>query len=396
MGLSDEGLVITLVLVWVPLFVGHFFIVRRARKLVAINEGIQNSVSLVLFILVVTLYTIACTISMYAAGQDREKTRPLVTLLSEIVWLLSPVIGTLSLIRVGKKIYPESFYIIPATRRSWILCVKRAFVFGIPLCMVFAAGDQFFREIITLAIHGTVEIPVPLNVEFLQAVGHTVGYTDGSVTVNYVIGFALNLTIGPFIDLFAPVEDSVYIWKQSMVGIALYFFYAIPEEIGWTGCLYPLMVRYFSSPSNSSSRLPVLKAMTMSGLVWGLWHCPFIILKGNPAIDSLSSFVYNILFIVSCIGTRFVLVSLVWPVAANTNPQNPSGSSLLESCTITRPSLFPAIFAHASLNVWWNFYNQMYKWSEVTGWSLLIGSEYSLLAVIWQTLIALLIVKPFR
>jgi membrane protease YdiL (CAAX protease family) len=207
-----------------------------------------------------------------------------------------------------------------------------------------------------------------------------------------VIGFVWNLTIGPFVDLFAPAIDAVYVWSETGVGIAFYFLYAIPEEIGWTGCLYPMMLRYFSpTPTSLFPRYTVLKAMTMTGLVWGLWHCPYIILKWNPSIDSLSSFVYNILFLLSCIGTRFVLVSLVWPIA---NSAGVGSNLLADECTITRPSLFPAIFAHAAMNVWWNYYNLMYKWDTEPTWSILISSEYSVLAVVWQLIIGLLLVRP--
>ncbi len=105
MGLSDEGLVIVLVLMWVPLLVGHFFIVRRAMKLtrgINVTEFTRNLVALVTFILILSLYVIVCTISMFSASQDRETSRTTVTFIAELIWWFSPVIATLSVMKVSK------------------------------------------------------------------------------------------------------------------------------------------------------------------------------------------------------------------------------------------------------------------------------------------------------
>ena len=402
MGLSDEGLVIVLVLMWVPLLVGHFFIIRRAIKLTRgpnVTEFTRNLVALVTFILILSLYVIVCTISMFSASQDRETSRTTVTFIAELIWWFSPVVATMSVIRVSKNTPFKN--LIPSDRKGWILCVKRSFIFGIPLCAIFAVGDQFLRQIIAYLINQDPNVPIPVNFNFLESVGQSMGYSGYNPKISYFLGFVWNMTIGPFVNLFAPDMESVYEYGNGL-GVGLFFFYAIPEEIGWTGSLYPMMLGYFAPDSQTiGARFTVLKAMTMTGLIWGMWHCPYIVLKWNPSITTLSSFVYNILFVMSCIATRYVLISLVWPISTigmttTTTSANHQISPLTQACipSTIRPSLIPAIFAHAAMNVWWNFYNCMYLWDAVPTWSILVGSEYSVTAVIWQLIIGLLLVRP--
>ena len=405
MGLSDEGLVIVLVLMWVPLLVSHFFIVRRAMKLTRggpnVTEFTRNLVSLVAFILILSLYVIVCTISMFSASQDKETSRTTIIFIAELVWWFSPVIATLSIIKVSKN---TPFHnLIPSNREGWILCVKRSLLFGIPLCGLYAVGDQFLRQVISIIVNQDTDVPIPVNYSFLESVGTVLGYSGDNPRISYLLGFIWNISIGPFVNLFAPAMESVYEYGNGL-GLGLFFFYAIPEEIGWTGALYPMMLGYFAPDSQTiGARFTVLKAMTMTGLIWGMWHCPYIVLKWNPAINTLSSFVYNILFVLSCIATRYVLISLVWPIKTTTTTtilegRPDTGFPLTSSetcvpCTI-RPSLVPAIYAHAAMNVWWNFYNCMYVWQQVPTWSILVGSEYSVTAVLWQMIIGLLLVRP--
>ena len=377
---------------WVPLLVGHFFIVRRAMKLtrgINVTEFTRNLVALVTFILILSLYVIVCTISMFSASQDRETSRTTVTFIAELIWWFSPVIATLSVMKVSKNA-PFS-NLIPSDRKGWVLCIKRSFLFGIPLCAIFAVGDQFLRQIISYLINQDSSVPIPVDFGYLESVGASLGYSGSNSKISYFLGFVWNITIGPFVNLYAPAMESVYEYGNGL-GVGLFFFYAIPEEIGWTGTLYPMMLGYFAPDSQTiGARFTVLKAMTMTGLIWGMWHCPYIVLKWNPAITTLSSFVYNILFVMSCIATRYVLISLVWPIT--TTSQVVPISQTCIPATI-RPSLIPAIYAHAAMNVWWNFYNDMYRWDSVPTWSILIGSEYSVTAVVWQLIIGLLLVRP--
>ena len=397
MGLSDEGLFLVVTLTWIPLLIIHFFIIRRGLLIVSssgLSERNKNLVALVAFLLILFMYTIACTVTMYAAFQDRETPRPDISLAAELAWLLSPLIATLSVINFNKGLYPNCLRIIPQSKSEWKLFAKRALVFGIPLCFFFAAGDQILRQIITVAVTGDSSQPVPLNKAFLDSVGEVFGYFGENGWISGLIAFASNLSIGPLLNLFAPVSDSVIPYNNPAgTGVALYLVYAIPEEIGWTGTLYPMLINHLT-PS-FSKKLTVSLAILITGIVWGLWHCPFIILKWNPSIDVACGLLFNALFLCSCIATRAVLTSLVWPVRATEpvthlleNVEQRSTSAMIRS-----PSILPAIFAHAALNCWWSFYTCLFNWSSEPLWSLLTGSEYSLLATAWQTAIAYLIIR---
>lgn len=389
MGLSDEGLVLVLAFTWAPVIALHALIIHRIFKLRrgALSEANKNLIALVAFILVISIYTIACTVSIYAALEDKEKDRSFIALLAETVWLLSPVVGTLSATTVNSALFSTSFKIFPSGKPEWNLCLKRALLFGIPFCFVFSAGDQVLRKLITLVVTSDPNVPIPIREEFLTAVGSVFGYNGGSMWVSHILGTLANFTIGPLVDLFAPASDSVYEFGNAAgTGIALYFLYAIPEEIGWTGTLYPLLCNHFRHGSHP--RWAVGKSILLTGVVWGLWHVPFIVLKGDPDAPSYMGMLYNLFFLLSCVATRAVLVPLVWPV-------HRPASHLLEgeTETVTTPSLMPAILAHAAMNVWWNFCNCLYDWKAVPVWSLLTGSEYSLLAVVWQFGIAFLVTR---
>ena len=387
-----------IVLTWVPLFVSHFLIVKRATRITvssAISEYNRNLVALVSFVLILALYTVVCTVTMFACRHDRENARPEITLSAEVIWLFSPVIAALSVVKVNRSLYPGCFHLIPLTKTDIHTCVKRAFVFGIPLCLVYAVGDQLLRQVISFAATQDASNPVPMRREFLDSVGYAFGYSGDSGAVSMLLAFVSNLSIGPVVDFFAAANDSVYEYSNAAsTGVALYLLYAIPEEVGWTGTLYPMLLTHFSPTTRSTPLVrPVVKAMTVTGIVWGLWHCPFIILKWNPAIDALSSFVYNLLFLLSCIATRFVLISLVWPLAGSPNSHLLEGGSTQARPVGKSPSLFPAIWAHAAMNAWWSFYTNLYDWHAVPTWSILVGAEFSILAVVWQMGIAFLLVR---
>lgn len=408
MGLSDEGLILVIVFSWLPLLVAHFFIVKRARQITSVSSISQynkNLVALVAFTLILFLYTIVATITMYASQHDRENPRPEITLSVEVIWLFSPVIATISIIQVNRSsgIYPQCFQIFPMTVQGWKLCARRAFVIGIPLCVIFAAGDQILRQLVSVIVQGSdYSTPIPVNRDFLQSVGESFGYKGDNGIISFSLGIASSLTISPFVDFIAPYYDSVYEYNNAAhTGVALYFLYAIFEEIGWTGTLYPMLLTYFTPMTSATAAVTgrsytVLKAMALTGLIWGLWHCPFVILKWSPAIDTLSSFVYNILFVLSCIASRLVLLSMVWPVkseSANSSHLLLDSGTVSQIVTLGAMSIFPAVFVHAAMNAWWSFYTSLYDWRSVPVWSILIGSEFSILAVAWQIVIALTLVR---
>jgi hypothetical protein len=391
MGLSDEGLILVLVFTWGPILALHAVILHRAWRLGnsgSLSDYNKNLVALVTFVLVISLYVIASTVTIYAALQDRETDRSIIALAAETVWLLSPVIGTATALASQHPWLSLScFKILPSGKAEWRHTIKRALVFGVPFCFVFAAGDQILRTSISVLITGDASKPVPVEATFLKAVGEAFGYTGDSGLIATVIGFVSNFTIGPIIDLFAPASDSFVDYKNAAgTGIASYLLYAIPEEIGWTGTLYPLLLSHFSE--QRSSRWVIGKSLLLTGVIWGLWHVPFIVLKADHNLPTIIGMVYNLFFLLSCVATRAVLVSLTWPSMRQS-------SQLLQTSRETnqRPPLLPAIFAHAATNVWWNYFNCLYDWNSASVWSICTGSELSVLAVVWQFVIAFLMVK---
>lgn len=91
--------------------------------------------------------------------------------------------------------------------------------------------------------------------------------------------------------------------------------FAAGEEIGWRGYMLPRLVRLAGIPT----------AVVVSGVVWGLWHAPIILLGYNyarPGIDGLLLMVVGC----TCVGA--------W----------------LSWLRVRGGSVWPAIFAHGALN----------------------------------------------
>jgi membrane protease YdiL (CAAX protease family) len=69
------------------------------------------------------------------------------------------------------------------------------------------------------------------------------------------------------------------------LGIALGFVFGLGEEIGWRGYLLPKLVQ-------SGVRFPIL----ISGLIWGAWHVPFVLLTFQH-----QRYVTAVLYALACI-----------------------------------------------------------------------------------------------
>ncbi|WP_313355332.1 type II CAAX endopeptidase family protein [Microbacterium sp.] len=89
---------------------------------------------------------------------------------------------------------------------------------------------------------------------------------------------------------------------------------AFGEEVGWRGFLVPALRRYGTWP-----------ALLISGVVWGLWHSPVILLGYNFGRTDLTGV---LLMTAGCI---------VWGV-------------LLGWLRLRSASMWPAVFAHGALN----------------------------------------------
>lgn len=83
--------------------------------------------------------------------------------------------------------------------------------------------------------------------------------------------------------------------------------FAAGEEIGWRGYMLPRLVRLAGVPT----------AVVVSGVVWGLWHAPVILLGYNyarPGVDGLLTMIIGCI----CVGAWFSWLRIrggsVWPV----------------------------------------------------------------------------------
>lgn len=90
--------------------------------------------------------------------------------------------------------------------------------------------------------------------------------------------------------------------------------FAFGEELGWRGFLVPALRRYGTWP-----------ALLISGVVWGLWHAPVILLGYNFARTDVTGV---LLMTAGC---------LAWGV-------------LLGWLRLRSASLWPAVFAHGAMN----------------------------------------------
>ncbi|MCL2504582.1 MAG: CPBP family intramembrane metalloprotease, partial [Coriobacteriia bacterium] len=91
-----------------------------------------------------------------------------------------------------------------------------------------------------------------------QMLDQTPGIPDGIpislIAIAQIVGA---LTYGPFINMF----------------------FAVGEEIGWRGFLFPALAERFPS-----QRVPNLKAHLMVGLIWGIWHTPINMMGHNYGV----------------------------------------------------------------------------------------------------------------
>lgn len=122
--------------------------------------------------------------------------------------------------------------------------------------------------------------------ELLQALGAGELQADTVAAVQ----IAASVTIGPFINLF----------------------FALGEEIGWRGLLYPALDKYLSPAA----------ACVIGGLIWGVWHVPLTFRGHNYGFDYMGYPITGVLAMcVFCfsLGTLLYWLRLktgsVWPAA---------------------------------------------------------------------------------
>lgn len=96
---------------------------------------------------------------------------------------------------------------------------------------------------------------------------------------------------------------------MAVVGVPMGMITALGEEIGWRGFLVPRLLTF----------LGLEKTLLLTGLIWGLWHCPILIsgvyMSGTPVWYKVPMF----LIIIGAVGVMIGILTLqsksVWPAA---------------------------------------------------------------------------------
>ncbi len=117
---------------------------------------------------------------------------------------------------------------------------------------------------------------------------------------------------------------------------------ALGEEIGWRGWLLPRLLRFGAWP-----------AILISGVIWGLWHAPVILLgynyPGTPGWLALLAMVLMCTVIGGVIGWLRLRGMSVWPAAVAHASLNASASSLF-LMFIAKDGVFNPL--HANITGW--------------------------------------------
>lgn len=153
----------------------------------------------------------------------------------------------------------------------------------------------------------------------LTALSIAVAALCGWVTLDLVhfSGFAAQLESSLPAGVPAPPAVIVIVSQLALIPLAAATINAVlafGEELGWRGFLLPALRQYGTWP-----------ALLISGIVWGLWHSPLILLGYNFGITDLTGV---LLMTAGCVA---------WGV-------------LLGWLRLRSASLWPAVFAHGAMN----------------------------------------------
>lgn len=161
-------------------------------------------------------------------------------------------------------------------------------------------------------------------------------------------------TLGVTADISPSILLGVIGFTALFTGVIVNMTYAFGEEFGWRGFLLPNLLH-----------LGKLKACLISGVIWGVWHTPLILMghlyEGHSVLGIL-------MMTVMCI---FLGIIFGW-------------------LTIASGSLIPAIVAHAALNAQMLAYFPSFLVSEVNpvlgGGSGIIGLGVMGIVALWLVL----------
>lgn len=134
-------------------------------------------------------------------------------------------------------------------------------------------------------IFGIGDVPNPL---FIERAKLTIGLESDSIPVVITVSFL-------YISLFMMIPAAVF---------------ALGEELGWRGLLFPELNRSFS----------FIKAAVISSLIWGAWHLPAMVFDnygegGTPFAFRFTMFLLMIVFSGIIMSWIWIKSKSVWAVA---------------------------------------------------------------------------------
>jgi len=161
-----------------------------------------------------------------------------------------------------------------STDRKW-----KSFGWKFPLKYVFMAWlIPILYATIAYAliwIMGIGEVPNPL---FIERAKLTIGIESNSVPVIISVSFL-------YISLFMLIPSAVF---------------ALGEELGWRGLLFPELNKSFS----------FTKAAIFSSLFWGIWHLPGMLIDGYGEGDT--PFAFRLIMFLLLIVFTGIIMSWIW------------------------------------------------------------------------------------
>ncbi len=149
------------------------------------------------------------------------------------------------------------------------------------------------------------------------------------------------------------IEWGIQVLVMAVIGIVISMLTALGEEIGWRGFLVPRLLTW----------LGLEKTLLLTGLIWGLWHCPLLIsgiyMPGTPNWFKVPMF----LIIIGAVGVMIGILTLraksVWPAAIMHAAHNNFDQVILGAGTVgnnkmyfvSKSGIFTAVIA-VTLAIW--------------------------------------------
>lgn len=135
-----------------------------------------------------------------------------------------------------------------------------------PLFIIFGAVYMWIPGIVGIifAKREKLHLPYFIKVSWIYFLACLLGMGISVVAV------LLSLPANTFLDSITPMQIAYILIAGYVVGLTLNMIVALGEEIFWRGYFYEKV-----------KKLSFLKICLFTGILWGLWHAPFIALGGN-------------------------------------------------------------------------------------------------------------------